>query len=183
MQNDMNLAGEIEKAIAACSFTAFGYIDTECLRYHPEVRKICEGNVCRNYSTSWACPPAVGTLEECRARVEQYSTMLLFSKKYDLEDSFDLEGMTNGLVGFKKAVDIFDEKLRKILPAFLLLSNEGCGRCKQCTYPDAPCRFPHLAIPSMEAYGLVVSQVCQDSGLPYYYGPRTITYTACVLVD
>ena len=35
----------------------------------------------------------------------------------------------------------------------------------------------------MEAYGLVVSQVCQDSGLPYYYGPRTITYTACVLVD
>ena len=35
----------------------------------------------------------------------------------------------------------------------------------------------------MEAYGLVVSQVCQDSGLPYYYGPQTITYTACVLID
>ena len=98
----MNLLTEIENAAAACAFTEYGSIGTENLQYHPEVRKICEGNVCRNYSTSWACPPAIGTLEECKARVDHYKTMLLLSKKYDLEDSFDFEGMVRGLQDFKK---------------------------------------------------------------------------------
>jgi hypothetical protein len=35
----------------------------------------------------------------------------------------------------------------------------------------------------MEGYGMVVSDVCRDNALPYYYGPNTITYTACALLD
>jgi hypothetical protein len=34
---------------------------------------------------------------------------------------------------------------------------------------------------SMEAYGLLVSEVCRASGLPYYYGPKTLTFSACIL--
>ena len=34
---------------------------------------------------------------------------------------------------------------------------------------------------SMEAYGLLVSDVCRRSGLGYYYGTGTMTYTSCVL--
>jgi len=34
---------------------------------------------------------------------------------------------------------------------------------------------------SMEGYGLFVTQVCRDAGVPYHYGEKTITYTACVL--
>ena len=34
---------------------------------------------------------------------------------------------------------------------------------------------------SMEAYGLLVSNVCRSSGLEYYYGPLTLTYSACIL--
>ena len=83
----------------------------------------------------------------------------------------------------KERFRAFVDRVREEYPNCLLMSSGACSVCPACTYPDAPCRFPHLAIPSMEAYGLVVSQVCQDSGLPYYYGPRTITYTACVLVD
>jgi hypothetical protein len=33
----------------------------------------------------------------------------------------------------------------------------------------------------MEAYGMVVSDVCRDSGIPYYYGSGTLTYVGCVL--
>ena len=35
----------------------------------------------------------------------------------------------------------------------------------------------------MEACGLFVSKVCEDSGMRYYYGPRTITFSCCVLTD
>ena len=38
-------------------------------------------------------------------------------------------------------------------------------------------------MPRMEAYGLVVSDACKKTGLPYYYGPNTMTFTACVMID
>ena len=38
---------------------------------------------------------------------------------------------------------------------------------------------PHCG--SVEGYGLFVTQVCRDVGVPYYYGERTITYSACIL--
>ena len=58
----------------------------------------------------------------------------------------------------------------------------GQGRCASCTCPDAPCRFPEEQVVSMEAYGLLVSQVCQDCGAAYYHGPRTMTYVSCVFL-
>ena len=57
-----------------------------------------------------------------------------------------------------------------------------CRRCARCTYPDAPCRFPEEQVVSMEAYGLLVSQVCQDCGAVYYHGPRTMTYVSCIFL-
>ena len=107
----------------------------------------------------------------------------MFRAKYDLEDSFDFEGMQAGMRAFKTVCARLDDAARKHLTRFMLLGNESCGRCEKCTYPDAPCRFPEKAIPSMVAYGLVVSQVCEQSGLPYYYGPKTITYTSCILLE
>ena len=35
----------------------------------------------------------------------------------------------------------------------------------------------------MEAYGMLVLEVCKDNHLGYYYGPNTIAYTGCFLVD
>ena len=51
-----------------------------------------------------------------------------------------------------------------------------------CTCPDAPCRFPDQAFSSMEAYGMLVMQVCQANHLDYYYGPGKIAYTSCYLL-
>ena len=40
-----------------------------------------------------------------------------------------------------------------------------------------------LAHPSMEAYGLMVADVCALAGLKYYYGPNSISYTSCILIN
>ena len=34
----------------------------------------------------------------------------------------------------------------------------------------------------MEGYGLLVSEVCGQAGIPYYHGQNTIAYTACILL-
>ena len=157
------------------------YLDADQIKCYPEVRQTCEGNVCGNYNKTWTCPPGVGTLEECEAKLRRFDKMLLFAKKYELEDSFDIEGMGEALLDFKKVVAAFDDRIRPVLEEFILLGNEGCDRCAKCTYPDEPCRFPEQALSSMEAYGLFVTQVCRDANVPYHHGPRTITYTACIL--
>lgn len=175
-----------DKIIALAKMSGFwemGYLDTACLRYDPEVRCICEKNTCRSYGTTWACPPAVGTLDECQHRVEQYDTMLLFSGKYDLEDSFDFEGMTAGLHDFKNKVDVFAEQLNEQLSDYLLLSNEGCGRCKTCTYPSSLCRFPSKLHHSLEGYGFIVSALASQAGIRYLNGADTVTYFGALIFN
>ena len=62
----------LDESAAQIGFTQWGYVPISRLHYSTDVRKICEGNSCRNYGASWECPPAVSTLAECRRRVEQY---------------------------------------------------------------------------------------------------------------
>ena len=179
----MNIEQTVQQIAYQSTLYESGYINIKNLNYNPEVRKICEGNLCRGYAASWACPPAVGTLEECKERVSQFDKMLLFSKRYELEDSFDFEGMNNGLLDFKKTVEIFNHHLQPVLTDYLLLANEGCGRCKKCTYPDSPCRFPHLLYHSLEGYGFIVSDLAKEAGIRYNNGSNTVTYFGALLYN
>lgn len=83
----------------------YGLISTPEILFEQEIRKICEDNGCRLYGTTWACPPAVGTVEECRARCLQYQTAMVFNAVYPLEDCFDYEGMMQGHSAFKDLCD------------------------------------------------------------------------------
>ena len=46
----------------------------------------------------------------------------------------------------------FEKMLRERWPGMLPIGAGCCTKCKTCTYPDAPCRFPEQAFSSMEAY-------------------------------
>lgn len=179
----MQILSQIEEVALQNHFTEMGYVDVTNMKYYPEIRRMCQQNVCRNYATSWACPPAVGTIEECRERVNQYQKMLVFSRKYQLEDSFDFEGMAESMLDFKREVDRFQQDLECFLSDFLLLSNEGCGRCTECTYPGAPCRFPRLLHHSLEGYGFIVSELAKDAGICYHNGMNTVTYFGALLFN
>lgn len=172
---------KLEKIILETGFYETGTVDIASLQYYPEIRRICEGNTCRGYGASWACPPAVGTLEECKQRVEQYSNMLLFTGRFEIEDSFDFEGMTDSMFRFKKMVEQLDRAIEGVLNPYQLLSNEGCGRCENCTWPDAPCRFPDRLYHSIEGYGFQVSQLAEQAGVRYNNGQNTITYFGALL--
>lgn len=156
-------------------------IDIHELEYNEEFRDICKGNVCRNYGKTWACPPAVGSLEECRQRCEQYNRMLLFSCKYEIEDSFDYEGMINSMADFKTLVERYRTAVSKHISEYLLLSNEGCGKCTKCTWPNNPCRFPEQLCHAIEGYGFDVSRLANMAGIRYNNGPNTVTYFGALL--
>ncbi len=147
-----------------------------------EVRDMCAVDKCHAYDKTWTCPPGCGTIHECEARMKSYDWGVLVQTTACLEDSMDYEGMMEGENKQKAASKVLTAELRKEYKDVLPLCAASCDICKKCTYPDAPCRFPEKAVSAMEGYGLLVSKVCKDNGIDYYYGPNTVTYTGLFLV-
>ena len=99
----------------------------------------------------------------------------------EIAESMDFEGMMEAEAAHKAHFSALHEKLLETWPNLLALGAGTCTRCRECTYPDNPCRMPEKRLTSMEASGLVVSEVCTAAGIPYNHGPLTITYSSCVL--
>lgn len=159
----------------------YGFIKAADIVFGDEIRQICESNGCGSYGSTWACPPAVGTLEECREKCLSYANAMVFSSKYPLEDSFDIEGMREGHRQFKDVCDRVFELTGKHCRNFLLLSNESCCRCKECTYPDSPCRYPERLFPAVEGFGIYVNQLAKSADIHYINGENTVTYIGMLL--
>lgn len=174
---------ELLSLAKALGFSHAGEMNVGGLRFLPEVRAMCAADLCRSYGKCWTCPPFCGTLEEAEEKASRYRCGILLQSTGEMEDDFDVECMMETERLQKERFYAFVERVRESHPDCLPMSAGACTVCSVCTCPDSPCRFPDRAIPSMEAYGLVVSEVCSASGLPYYYGPKTITYTSCILIE
>ncbi|MDR2517292.1 MAG: DUF2284 domain-containing protein [Spirochaetaceae bacterium] len=161
----------------------YGEVDLCEVEFTEEVREYCIQNTCRQYGKTWACPPAAGTVDECRERARRYNRMLVFSGKYAIGGSFDFEGMVSALQAFKTVVNTIDDGLRIKMSGYLLLGNEGCGNCRNCTYPDNPCRFPDKMHHSIEGYGIYVAKLARQAGIAYNNGGNTITYFGALLYN
>lgn len=159
----------------------YGIISTSQISFLQEIRELCEKNSCRNFATTWACPPAVGTLSECKEKCLAFSQALVFNSIYPLEDSFDIEGMEAGHRMFKTVCDHLYTWVKPQLGEFIILSNESCIRCKDCTYPDSPCRFPEILFPSIEGFGILVTKLAESAQISYINGKNTVTYFGMLL--
>lgn len=163
-----------------CGFTNAVPLDVSTLKPLPMVRDACTADKCHAYDKNWTCPPHCGTLEECDAKMKSYASGILLQTVGRLEKCIDSKGYARIGMEHTQALCKFAEAVRKEYPNALCLGAGGCRICENCAYPE-PCRFPDKAMSSMEGYGLFVTQVCRENGIPYYYGPKTIAYSACVL--
>lgn len=164
-------------------FEAACKLNMESLRAMPQVREMCAADRCKMYGTRWVCPPGCGTLEQCQERMQRYIDGILVQTVGALKDEFDAEGIAAAHKAHDTRFKLLTRQIRSLLPDCLPLSAGTCTRCDVCTYPARPCRFPGKMLSSMEAYGLLVSDVCTQSGMPYYRGEKTITFTSCILLE
>ena len=148
------------------------------------LRKACEQNVCGKYGTNWMCPPGIGEIDPLIEKVRSYGDGLLIQSVYELEDSFDFEGMMksaewhrNSFLSLLKAIE------QHIDGKSLLPLNAGhCDICQECTFKqNKTCRFPDKAISSVEAHGIDVSRTLSKVGLKYNNGPDTVSYVGIIL--
>lgn len=164
-------------------FSHFGFFQTDVLSFRKEVREMCRSGRCGAYGTRWTCPPYCGTLEESAEKAKQFHTGILLQMTGRMEDDFDVECMAETGETIKKKLACFVRRVREKNIPCLPMTAGTCTKCEVCTCPDEPCRFPEEAFTSMEAYGLIVNDVCTAANMQYNYGQRTITFTTCVLFN
>ena len=163
-------------------FEHAGALDPATIELKAEVREMCASGKGAMYDKRWSCPPGCGTLDECRELLKGYTRGILVQSVGELEDSFDIETMMETEAAHKERFYAMRRALVE-LGADALGAGAGCCTvCKECTYPDAPCRFPEQKMSSMESLGMLVVEVCKANGLPYFYGENTIAYTSCFLL-
>lgn len=158
-------------------------IDTNAIPLDRAFRDMCASNACGVYGKCYMCPPDVGEIDELMDKVGQYDYALVYQTVTELEDSFDFEGMMLA----KKRTYPLAQKLRTVfhdmhIHTTLHLGAGGCGVCVTCAkITNEPCRHPQRAMPSLEAYGVNVSQLAKAADMKYINGQNTVTYFGAVL--
>ncbi len=164
-------------------FTHAAPLAMDALEFREEVRSMCSADSCKSYGRSWSCPPAVGSIERAKERAGAYHRGVIVQTAGDLADSFDMDGTAELMERHKRSFDTLVRQIKTFYPDCLPMGAGTCRLCRSCTYPDRPCRHPDRMVASMEAYGLLVSDVAIRSGLKYNYGKNTMCFTSCVLID
>ena len=172
---------ELTRLAMDAGFTHVAPLDVYTIDLKAEVRDMCASGGCGKYGACWSCPPACGTLEQAASRIARFDRGILVQSTAKLADDFDYDGIQALSRTHARRFAALARQMRLLCARTLPLSAGPCLVCRRCTCPDRPCRYPSRRISAMEAYGLLVSDVCVRSGLAYNYGPGTMTYTSCIL--
>ena len=68
----------------------YDFIDPKELEFNNRIRWICE-NECPMYGKSWACPPGVGSLNQCKGKCLVHENCLLISSIVEVDDIADMK--------------------------------------------------------------------------------------------
>ena len=160
-----------------------GLAKVEEIQFEPAFRQACESNACGNYGKCWMCPPDAGDIDALMNESQSYQKALVYQTVGTLEDSYDFESMM-------EAARLHNELSRALAKWFatlpfakkLHLGAGGCHMCGVCAKrTNEPCRHPELAMPSLETYGINVSELAASSGMKYINGQNTVTYFGALL--
>jgi predicted metal-binding protein len=171
----------------ALEYGAFKTAEMEVsdIAFRREFRDACVQNLCGKYGTNWMCPPGVGDIDGLIARAREYKHAFILQSVGALEDSFDWEGIQEAAHRHRRMLKTL---FSRIPPSMGDTLNLGAGECDACgatcaKRDDEPCRSPDLAIASMEAYGIAVSDLAERCGLQYVNGPNTVTFFGAILYN
>ncbi len=172
---------KLEAALSRLPLYIYAWVEPESLEFSDRVRWICQ-HECTMYNTTWACPPGVGTVEECRKKCLGYNKCLLISTVTEVADISDLQGTLATRTDHEAITDQVGELLRALGAEPYILSTEACAICKRCAYLDGlPCRFPEKMHPCVESQGINIIPTLEGNGLDFQYGSNVVTWVSLLL--
>ena len=171
---------KIEEQLTQFPVCEYAFIDPADLEFLDRVRYICETE-CPQYGKSWSCPPAVGTVEECKERCSHFTEGFIFTTISEVNDISNMEETLATRMDHEEITrqirDLFAEQTNDLQ----VLSTESCAICKTCAYPDAPCRHPDRMFPCVESFGILVTDVAEKYGISFMNGANVVTWFSLIL--
>ena len=169
----------LEQQIASLPVFQYAFLKTEELVFSERVRHICKTE-CPMYGMSWACPPAVGTVEACKKACMDYPEFLMVSSVNEVEDIENMELTLATRCEHEKLTAQIVELIRRQGAEVKVLSTEACSLCEKCTYPEGPCRFPERMFPCVESHGILVTELAERCGMEFFNG-NIVTWFSVIL--
>ena len=174
----MNRA-RLEEKLSELPLYQYAFISTDELTFSPLVRYICETE-CPMYGQSWACPPAVGTVDACEARCRAFPEALLIATITEVSDIADIQATLATREPHEEITRRVHAMVREEAAETIVLSTEACAHCKKCTYPDAPCRFPEKMYPCVESHGILVTALAEKHDIDFQAGGNLVTWFSLI---
>jgi predicted metal-binding protein len=171
----------LENQLAEFPLYAYGFIDPKTLEFTQRVRFICQSE-CPMYGKSWACPPAVGSVEECQAMCNGFAHCLMIATITEVSDISDIQQSLATRGEHENLTDQIADLLRQQGINPYVLSTEACAACEHCAYLDGkPCRFPERMHPCVESHGINVVPAMEELGIPFISGENLVTWVSLLL--
>jgi predicted metal-binding protein len=171
----------LENQLAEFPLYAYGFIDPKTLEFTQRVRFICQSE-CPMYGKSWACPPAVGSVEECQAMCNGFAHCLMIATITEVSDISDIQQSLATRGEHEDLTDQIADLLRQQGINPYVLSTEACAACERCAYLDGkPCRFPERMHPCVESHGINVIPAMEELGIPFISGENLVTWVSLLL--
>ena len=169
----------LEQQLQELPLFQYAFATTNELTFTERVRYICKEE-CPRYNSTWACPPAVGSVDSCKAQCLAYPEMLMISTVTEVSD---IENQEETLATRKDHEEI-TRQVANLIKAqgceLRVLSTESCAICETCSYPDAPCRHPELMFPCVESQGILVTELFEKNGMEFFNG-NIVTWFSLLL--
>ena len=170
----------LEAQLAELPLYQYAFIDTGDLLFSDRIRWICE-HECPMYGKTWACPPAVGSVEECKKRCKQYPEGLLIATIAEVSDIANMEETLATRAPHEEITRQVHAMVQEQAGDTMVLSTEACAVCESCAYPDAPCRHADKMYPCLESQGIVVTDLAQKAGIDFYADGNLVTWFSLIL--
>jgi predicted metal-binding protein len=141
-------------------------IETDQIVFDPRSFLKCRFG-CKRFGKYWTCPPHLGISRE------------LFMEAFSRFRWGLVIQTADPRVGQEVALAVEKEAMLSY-GCMYAMALVLCVKCDECAFPD-PCKFPHLARPSMDAYGMDIGKTIAPLGfkvefdsqgklLPAWYG-------------
>ena len=171
----------LESQLAELPLYVYQFIDPKGLEFSDRIRWICE-HECPMYGKSWACPPGVGSVPECKQKCLNYQNCLMISTITEVNDISNLQETLDTRPAHEKLTNQVRDLMREQGIQPYILSTEACAVCDRCAILDGlPCRLPGRMHPCVESHGINLLAVLDDQGLAFQYGENVVTWFSLLL--
>ncbi len=168
----------LESALAELPLYGYFSIDPKELEFSDRIRWICQ-HECPMYGRTWACPPAVGSVAQCKEKCMGYENCLMIATITEVRDITDI----NETLATRPEHEEITNQVRDLMVQQgvqpYVLSTEACTICEHCAWLDGqPCRLPGKMHPCVESHGINLVPVLENNGIEFQFGANVVTWVS-----